>query len=72
MSRIGNLSLECNKEHDYILIRKSEKNNVDFVEKFNEINLELKQYKIYKKKSTETNAINSSGRKEQNKTKINK
>lgn len=47
MSRIGNLSLKCNKEHDYILIRKSEKNNVDFAGKFNEINLGLKQYAKY-------------------------
>lgn len=68
MSRIGNLSLENNKEHDYLLILKSEKNNIDLIEKFNEINLGLKQYKIYKKKSTE-HTINPDGRKEQNETK---
>jgi len=54
MSRIGYLSLDCDKEHDYFLIEKNDKIQPALMEKYTKMDLPLKQYVILKKKIIET------------------
>jgi hypothetical protein len=54
MCRIGYLSLDYKNDHEYFLIRRNEQVEPDLIEKYKMMDLDLKQYIILKKKSTET------------------
>ena len=50
MSRVGNLSLDCDNEHDYYLLEKNSKIKKNVLEKYEIMNLKLIKYKILRKK----------------------
>jgi 4-amino-4-deoxy-L-arabinose transferase-like glycosyltransferase len=55
MSRIGNLSLDCDSARDYYLINKKNIAEIRFLEKYDKLDLNLKKYTIYKRRRTESN-----------------
>lgn len=57
MCRIGYFSLDCDNEHDYYIINIDDKVEPDLMEKYNKMDIDLKEYMIFKKKSTEPSNV---------------
>jgi hypothetical protein len=65
MSRIGNLSLDCDSVRDFYLINKNNTDEVQFPEKYDKLDLSLKKFIIYKRRSIGSNNDSKSKQKQQ-------